>query len=93
MTVPRDARLSTGFMSRDYVLTFHVRDLAHHAALVTLCREAWQGDEVTPSTWELTTALSPHELESAILAHLDDDDHAAYYYLSDAKRIFRVVLP
>lgn len=91
--MPRDDGPATGFMNRDYVLTFHVRDPARAAAMLTLCRDAWQGDEVTPSTWEVSTALGPHDLEQAILAHLGDGDRAAYYYLSDAKRIFRVVLP
>jgi hypothetical protein len=88
----RDDEPTSGFMNRDYVLTFHVCDPGHRAALVALCRDAWQGDEMTPSTWELSTELSPQDLESAIVEHMSDGDRAAYYYLSDAKRIFRVVL-
>jgi hypothetical protein len=31
-------------------------------------------------------------MESTIVDLLGDDDRAAYYYLSDSKRMFRVVL-
>jgi hypothetical protein len=36
--------------------------------------------------------LSPDDMESAIVALLADGDRCVYYYLSDAKRLFRVVL-
>jgi hypothetical protein len=91
--MPRDDQPATGFMNRDYVLTFYVRDPARNAALVALCRDAWRGDEVTPSTWELSTALGPHDLEQAILEHLGGGDRAVFYYLSADKRIFRVAFP
>lgn len=90
--MPRDSKLYSGFMNHDYVLTFHVKDEQSRLALVELCRGPWQGDEITPETWEISNRLSPDEMESAIVALLGDDDRAAYYYLSDSKRVFRVVL-
>jgi hypothetical protein len=90
--MPRDAKLYSGFMNHDYVLTFHVADAVSRAKLVELCRGPWQGDEVTPDTWEISNRLSPDELESTIVPLLGDADRAAYYYLSDSKRVFRVVL-
>jgi hypothetical protein len=88
----RDTKLYNGFMNHDYILTFTIEDAAARARLVELCRGPWLGDEVTRDTWEISNALSPNDLESAILAHMGDEDRAAYYYLSDSKRIFRVLL-
>jgi hypothetical protein len=79
-------------MNHDYVLTFTIADPEQRATLVELCRGPWQGDEVTTFTWEISNDLSPEEMESRILELMKDGDHAAYYYLSDTKRIFRVVL-
>lgn len=90
--MPRDTRLYSGFMNHDYVLTFSIADAKNRAKLVELCRGPWQGDEVTAHTWEVSNTLSPDQMESAILALLGDDDRAAYYYLSDSKRVFRVVI-
>lgn len=90
--MPRDDRLYSGFVRHDYVLTFHVRDEARRAKLVELCAGEWLGDEVTPTTWEVSNTLSPDEMERALLALLEDGDRVVYYYLSDSKRMFRVIL-
>lgn len=90
--MPRDTKLYSGFMNHDYILTFSVKDEKNRAKLVELCRGPWQGDEVTPTTWEVSNSLSPDQMESAIVELLGDDDRATYYYLSDSKRVFRVVL-
>ena len=90
--MPRDNKLYSGFMNHDYVLCFHVKDPGARQKLIELCQGPWQGDEVTPDTWEISNTLSPDQMESAIVAILGDDDRAAYYYLSDTKRMFRVVL-
>jgi len=84
--------LPSGFMNHDYILSFSIEDPERQASLVELCRGPWQGDEVTPSTWEISNELSPEQMEKQILELLKDGDRAAYYYLSDTKRIFRVVL-
>ena len=90
--MPRDNKLYSGFVRHDYILTFSIEDEASRARLVELCAGPWQGDEVTPYTWEISNELSPDEMENAIVDLLGDDDRATYYYLSDAKRMFRVVL-
>jgi hypothetical protein len=90
--MPRDAKLYSGFMNHDYVLTFSIRDPTSRSKLVELCKGPWQGDEVTRDTWEISNTLSPDDMERAVLELLGDEDRAAYYYLSDSKRIFRVVL-
>ena len=94
--MPRDSKLYNGFMNHDYILTFSIEDKANRARLVELCKNTWQGDEVTTNTWEISNPLSPDDMEKAILALLGDEDRAAYYYLSDfardSKRIFRVIL-
>lgn len=88
----RDNRLYSGFVLHDYVLTFAVADPERRARLVELCAGPWQGDEVTPHTWEVSNTLSPDEMERTLLALLEDGDRVVYYYLSDSKRIFRVLL-
>jgi hypothetical protein len=88
----RDNELHSGFMNHDYVLTFDIADVDKRERLVTLCEGDWQGDRVTPSTWEVSTKLSPDAIEKALLELLEEGDRAVYYYLSDSKRIFRVVL-
>jgi hypothetical protein len=88
----RDDKLYSGFVRHDYVLTFSIADEQSRARLVELCKGPWQGDEVTRDTWEISNALSPDQMETAINELLGDNDRAAYYYLSDAKRMFRVVL-
>lgn len=90
--MPRDDRLYSGFVRHDYVLTFQVRDEARRAKIVELCAGPWLGDEVTPTTWEVSNTLSPDEMERTLLALLEDGDRVVYYYLSDSKRIFRVML-
>jgi hypothetical protein len=79
-------------MNHDYVLTFSIRNEEKARTLVDLCKGPWQGDEVTSSTWEISNDLNPEQMERQILELLDEGDRAAYYYLSDSKRIFRVVL-
>ncbi len=88
----RDNKLYSGFVRHDYILTFAIADEANRARLVALCAGDWQGDEVTPHTWEISNTLSPDDMESAVAELLGDEDRAAYYYLSDSKRMFRVVL-
>jgi hypothetical protein len=88
----RDDKVYSGFVRHDYILTFAVADAASRAKLVELCKGPWQGDEVTPDTWEISNELSPDDMERAIGDLLGDHDRAAYYYLSDSKRMFRVVL-
>jgi hypothetical protein len=90
--VARDDNLYSGFVRHDYVLTFSIADAESRAKLVALCAGPWQGDEVTRDTWEVSNVLSPDDMETAIAALLGDEDRAAYYYLSDSKRMFRVVL-
>ena len=90
--MPRDNKLYSGFVRHDYILTFSIKDEASRARLVELCGGPWQGDEVTPQTWEISNTLSPDEMESTIAGLLGEHDRATYYYLSDSKRMFRVVL-
>jgi hypothetical protein len=90
--MPRDNKLYSGFSNHDYILTFSIADAASRARLIELCRGPWQGDEVTADTWEVSNTLSPDEMERAILDLMGESDRAAYYYLSDTKRIFRVIL-
>jgi hypothetical protein len=82
----------SGFVNHDYVLTFSLKSAENTQKLIALCKGPWQGDEVTPQTWEISNDLSPDQMEQEILRLLEDGDRAAYYYLSDSKRIFRVVL-
>ncbi|MCC6557113.1 MAG: hypothetical protein IT372_29525 [Polyangiaceae bacterium] len=90
--MPRESKLYSGFMNHDYILTFSIAEEAGRARLVELCKGPWQGDEVTPGTWEVSNTLSPDQMERAILELMGDEDRAAYYYLSDTKRMFRVIL-
>jgi hypothetical protein len=90
--VARDDKLYSGFVRHDYVLTFTIADPKNREKLLELCAGPWQGDEVTRDTWEVSNALSPDAMEAAIAGLLGDDDRAAYYYLADAKRMFRVIL-
>ena len=84
--------VGSGFMNRGYLLIFQIADQANHQKLVELCEGEWQGDRVTESAWEITNELNPDQMEKTIADLLGDDDRAAYYYLTDAKRMFRVVL-
>jgi hypothetical protein len=88
----KDEPYPSGFMNHDYVLTFSIANDEQREKLVALCRGPWQGDEVTAFTWEISNDLSPEEMELEIVSLLNQGDRAAYYYLSDSKRIFRVVL-
>jgi hypothetical protein len=88
----RDDKLYSGFVRHDYILTFSIEDPANRARLVELCAGPWQGDEVIPHTWEISNTLSPDAMETAVGELLGDHDRAVYYYLSDSKRMFRVVL-
>ena len=90
--MPRDSKLYSGFMNHDYILCFSIHNPDNRQKLVALCGGAWQGDEVTQGTWEISNDLSPDEMERTILELLGEEDRAAYYYLSDSKRVFRVVL-
>lgn len=90
--MPRDNRLYSGFVLHDYVLTFHVRSPETAARIVALCQGPWLGDEATPTTWEVSTTLSPDEMERTLLDLIEEGDRIVYYYLSDSKRIFRVLL-
>jgi hypothetical protein len=88
----RDNELRSGFLNHDYVLTFEIADTVKRAKLAALCEEDWAGDRVTASTWEVSTKLSPDAIEKTLLDLLEEGDRAVYYYLSDSKRVFRVVL-
>lgn len=90
--MPRDNKVYSGFMNHDYILSFHIADAGNRQKLLELCAGPWMGDEVTPDTWEISNTLSPDDMERAIAELMADGDRAAYYYLSDAKRLFRVVL-
>lgn len=90
--MPRDNKLYSGFVKGDYVLTFSIANPESRAKLVELCAGPWQGDEVIPNTWELSNELNPDQMEGSILALMGDEDRAVYYYLSSAKRMFRVIL-
>ncbi|MFP6684201.1 MAG: hypothetical protein VB934_05785 [Polyangiaceae bacterium] len=98
-----DDRLLSGFMNHDYVITFEIADEDARQAMTKLCEDDWDGDAITTTTWEISTELSPDQMETAVVTHLSEGDRAAYYYLTpplgsgipgvtDAKRIFRVVL-
>jgi hypothetical protein len=87
-----DEPMPSGFMNHDYVLTFAIRNTAQREKLAALCRGPWQGDEITAFTWEISNDLTPDQMEEAIVTLLEDGDRVAYYYLSDSKRIFRIVL-
>jgi hypothetical protein len=88
----RDNKLYSGFVRHDYILTFSIEDEQNRARLLELCAGPWQGDEVTEGTWEISNTLSPDEMEATIGDLLGERDRCAYYYLSDSKRMFRVVL-
>jgi len=88
----RKGPLGSGFMNRGYLLIFDVQDEASRKKLVSLCEGEWQGDAVTPNAWEITNDLDPDAMEKTIADLLGENDRAAYYYLTDAKRMFRVVL-
>ena len=82
----------SGFVRTDFILTFDVKDASSRDRLVALCEGEWHGTRVTASTWEVTSALTPDAIETALVPLLAPGDRAVYYYLSDTKRIFRVVL-
>jgi hypothetical protein len=82
----------SGFMNHDYVVTFSIANTVQREKFAALCRDPWQGDEITASTWEISNDLTPEQMEEAIASLLEDGDRVAYYYLSDSKRIFRIVL-
>jgi hypothetical protein len=88
----RDGPLPSGFMNHDYILTFSIADEANRQKLTELCQGPWQGDKVTEETWEISNDLSPDEMEKQVLELVTLGDRVAYYYLSDSKRVFRVVL-
>jgi hypothetical protein len=88
----RDDKLYSGFVRHDYLLTFEIADEESRNRLIALAKGPWQGDEATPNTWEVSNDLSPDQMESAIVELLGEGDRVVYYYLSDAKRMFRVVL-
>jgi hypothetical protein len=90
--MPRDNKLYSGFVSHDYILTFAIADPENRARLIELCSGPWQGDEVIPNTWEISNPLSPDQMERAIVELMGESDRAVYYYLSDSKRMFRVIL-
>jgi hypothetical protein len=90
--MPRDNHLYSGFVLHDYVLTFQVKDEARRAKLVELCAGPWLGDQATQTTWEVSNTLSPDEMEKTLLELIEEGDKVVYYYLSDSKRVFRVVL-
>ena len=90
--MPRDEELRSGFMNHDYILTFDIADEDKREKLATLCATDWQGDRVNAATWEVSNKLTPDAIEKTILDLLDEGDRAVYYYLSDSKRVFRVVL-
>jgi hypothetical protein len=90
--MPRDDNLYSGFVRHDYILTFDIQHEASRGKLVELCRGPWLGDQVTSTTWEVSNTLSPEQMERAILDILEEGDRVVYYYLSDSKRMFRVIL-
>ena len=90
--MPRDDTLYSGFVRHDYILTFDIKNEESRGKLVELCRGPWMGDQVTSSTWEVSNTLSPDQMERAILDLMEEGDRATYYYLSDSKRLFRVML-
>ncbi len=90
--MPRDNKLYNGFVLHDYLITFIIKDPANRERLLELFRGPWQGDEVTPFTWEVSNDLSPDQMEQAIVAVMGNSDRVVYYYLADAKRMFRVIL-
>jgi hypothetical protein len=84
--------LTSGFVRLDFLLTFRVAEPVARARLAALCAGEWSGTQVGELTWELSTALAPDALEAALAPHLGPGDRAVYYYLSDSKRFFRVVV-
>ncbi len=88
----RDLRLHSGFVRHDYILTFSIADDGARRRLAERCAGEWLGDEVTDTTWEVSNDLGPDAMERALVEVLGEGDRAAYYYLSDAKRMFRVLI-
>jgi hypothetical protein len=88
----RRDELTSGFVRLDFLLTFTVGADAARARLVSLCEEEWSGTRVGGATWEISSALSPAAFEEALAPHLGVGDTAVFYYLSDSKRLFRVVV-
>jgi hypothetical protein len=84
--------VGSGFMNRGYLLIFQIASEENRQKLAALCEGEWQGDKVTDCAWEITNELNPDQMEKTIADLLGDEDRAAYYYLTDAKRMFRVVL-
>ena len=87
--------VTSGFARCDFLLSFRVADAKARAALTRLCEEEWNGAralEEGGETWELDTPLDPHALEEALAPHLAKGDRAVFYYVSSAKRLFRVVV-
>ena len=88
----RPGELTSGFVRFDYLLTFTVADLAARTRLTAQLEGGWDGARIADATWELTTALSPAQLEEALAPFLAAGDRAVFYYLADTKRFFRVVV-
>jgi hypothetical protein len=84
--------LTSGFVRCDFVITVSVADEAARAKLRSLCEDEWEGTRVTDTTWEVRCSLSPDALELALAPLLEPGDRVACYYLSDTKRLFRVML-
>ena len=92
----RDNKLYSGFVRHDYILAFSIEDEEGEpgARLVEASlREApGRGTRSRPRRGRISNTLSPDEMESTIAGLLGEHDRATYYYLSDSKRMFRVVL-
>ena len=84
--------LTSGFSRFDFLLTFAVADPSAREALATQCAREWGGTQVGDATWEITIPGSPESFEAALEPFLRTGDRAVFYYLSDAKRFFRVVV-
>ncbi|GAC1351244.1 MAG: hypothetical protein NVSMB1_02410 [Polyangiales bacterium] len=88
----RKSNLVSGFMNRGYLLVFQIADASARKKLDELCEGEWQGDQITDDAWEITNELDPDAMEKTIADLVGEHDRVAYYYLTDAKRMFRVVL-
>ncbi len=84
--------MSGGFFGGDYLVLFAVSDDARRETIRAMCEESWSGERVAGDAWEICNDLGPQDMEAALLALLAPGDRAVYYYLSESKRIFRVVV-
>jgi hypothetical protein len=88
----RAGEVTSGFVSFDYILTFTFAGAQSRDRLEALCKGEWSGTQVSAETWELETDLTPVEIEAVLAPLLGRGERAVFYYVTDAKRVFRVLV-